>query len=293
MSDVNLDLTNSLNKFFALNNLQSNPAFPATFNFNIGDCLTGGLCKIFPDFRNFLSNNNFINDSCWSNIGMHSGMFIGDTFTFSGGVPSTAFNVNPYSKFGNTSHEIKVDKITSKKTEKSSGKKAENLSVYNPVSHNEYISSPYAKASKAEAEAMAKKSPHLERINNAGKHWHLGGTFKNDIPYAMKGINELMDYVGKHVESRIGESLVVTSALGTKTSPHTKRGNNTHYNPTNPKIDLGNAWSKSRCEKVAKELISTGLFDFVNVEKNRGSSTYHIDMRFKDNAYGLMKRKAA
>ena len=89
-----------------------------------------------------------------------------------------------------------------------------------------------------------------------------------------------------------------TSALGTSSSPHAGKNSNSnsaksHYNPINPKLDLGNSWTKEQAKSVAAKLIATGLFkdNAVVVEKNKDSNTYHIDMQFKDNAYEIMTSK--
>ena len=108
--------------------------------------------------------------------------------------------------------------------------------------------------------------------------------FCNDIPYAKKGTGALLT----KISDEIGEELIVTSALGTKTSPHSK-GNSScsHYNEKNPKLDFGGGLNHSEATSLANKLKNTGYFSRVAVEAN-GDGNYHLDVQIKDSAYNSL-----
>ena len=87
------------------------------------------------------------------------------------------------------------------------------------------------------------------------------------------------------ISAEIGEDLVVTSALGTKTSPHAKGSSScSHYNENNPKLDFGGGLNQSEANRLANKLRGTNYFSRVAVEAN-GDGNYHLDVQIKDSAY--------
>ena len=139
----------------------------------------------------------------------------------------------------------------------------------------------YASLSKSEAEARAKKDSNLEELTG-GEGWIVSdASFENDIKFAKKGTGALLTRAAKEA----GVSLTVTSALGTKFSPHDKKisGTASHYNENNPKLDLGGGLSHAQAEELKNKLIATGLFSRVAVESD--GNTSHLDVQFADSAY--------
>ena len=141
----------------------------------------------------------------------------------------------------------------------------------------------YSRLTKADALARAKKDPNLEELTS-GQGWEISAKdFINDIPFAKKGTGALLSKVCQQA----GVGLVITSALGTKKSPHqADAGSASHYNEKNPKLDIGGGLSKGDAEELAKKLMNTGLFIFANPEDNKdGTGHWHLDLQFKDSAY--------
>ena len=142
------------------------------------------------------------------------------------------------------------------------------------LSSNQKISSysGYRGLSKAQAEIEAQKN--LEKLNPSSGRWSVcTNSFINDIPYARKGINAYLD----DLTLRLNIKLTVTSALGTKNSPHRGSG---HFDPENPKLDFGGNLSFVEAEDLKEKLDSTGDFVFVNIEKH--GATAHLDVKIKD-----------
>lgn len=130
----------------------------------------------------------------------------------------------------------------------------------------------YRALSKTQAEIEAQKN--LEKLKSSSGRWKVcTNSFINDIPYAGKGINAYLD----DLTSRLNIDLTITSALGTKNSPHTGKG---HYDPVNPKLDFGGGLSYEEAEELKEKLDSTGDFAFVNIEKH--GATAHLDVKIKD-----------
>ncbi len=140
------------------------------------------------------------------------------------------------------------------------------------------VKSEYAKLSQSAALKQAAGDSRLESIAAGGIGWRVStADFQNDIMFATAGTTELLNSVVKEIRKKDETfSLTVTSALGTKTSPHRARG---HYNVENVKLDFGGQMSKAKAEKVAQQLMATGKFDFANPECD--GRTYHIDAQFK------------
>lgn len=138
----------------------------------------------------------------------------------------------------------------------------------------------YANLSKSEAEREAEKSDYLERIEG-GSDWSVSdGSFVNDIKYAAKGMNKFLSKLAKKIRRKTKTKLVVTSALGTKNSPHAKGSSSaSHYNPTNPKIDFGGQLSHEKGEELLACLRSTGFFSRCEIEYH--GNTCHIDVQVK------------
>jgi len=142
----------------------------------------------------------------------------------------------------------------------------------------------YSRLSRADAINRAKMDDRLEYIGNGGTGWSCSSaTFANDITYATKGTSALLDAVIAKIRQTDPDfTLLITSALGTATSPHKKNITSSHYNPDNVKLDFGGALNETQANSIAKKLMATGYFEFAHVEYNGGSSgTYHIDAMFK------------
>ena len=145
----------------------------------------------------------------------------------------------------------------------------------------------YGNYPKMEALGRAAADTRLEAIGGGGTGWSCSSaSFANDITYATKGTSRLLDAtVAKIRKTDPNFTLLITSALGTATSPHKKNITCSHYNPNNVKLDFGGALNKTQADAVAAKLMSTGYYQFANVEYNGGSSgTYHIDAMFKPDA---------
>lgn len=144
----------------------------------------------------------------------------------------------------------------------------------------------YRSLTRAEALNAAKKDPNLERLMTTTSEKGYTVTvnepinFINDIPYARKGAMDVILAAADKIEC----NLEITSALGSKLSPHagTSTGNS-HYNPLNPKIDFGGQLSHKAAENLKQELDSTGLFEFVKIEYD--GDTAHLDTKIKLSAY--------
>jgi len=135
--------------------------------------------------------------------------------------------------------------------------------------------SDYAKMNKLDAERNAQKDPNLEKLKG-GNNWSISyASFRNDIPYAGSGVNNFLD----HLTFKIGERLVVTSALGSATSPHAKNGG--HYDSLNPKLDFGGGLTSTEAYRLKTKLVNTGYFARVEVESD--GATCHLDVKIKDN----------
>lgn len=146
----------------------------------------------------------------------------------------------------------------------------------------------YKNMLRKEAIENANKDDNLEKLKG-GEGWSVATScFKNDIPYAKKGINKLLD----KLRELIGINFQITSALGTKNSPHNKGRNPNaaagHYDQNNPKLDIQPMnCSVAAVEKLCAKFKATGLFKFVNVEKHSDGKTAHIDCQFSEEAFKL------
>lgn len=138
----------------------------------------------------------------------------------------------------------------------------------------------YASMSREAALKAASADPNLEKLTG-GTGWSVSdGSFIYDIPYAKKGTGAVLEKAA----SLIGESLVVTSALGTKDSPHVKNsGSVSHYNSNNPKLDLGGGLTPDQANSLKTKLDSTGLFSRITVESD--GATAHLDVQIADSAF--------
>lgn len=142
----------------------------------------------------------------------------------------------------------------------------------------------YGALTRAEALEKAENDPNLECLTPDNEYvFLLNESFNNDIPYAKKGTMAIL----KKAAEEIGETLYITSALGTSSSPHAgKEKNSGHYDPTNPKIDLGGGLSETEAKELAQKLNSTGYFEFVNPEPNNdGFGNWHLDLKIDKDAY--------
>lgn len=138
----------------------------------------------------------------------------------------------------------------------------------------------YANMNRLEALKKAEKDPKLEKLTG-GNGWSISeASFINDIPYAKKGTGLVLAKAARLT----GENLVVTSALGTKDSPHAKNsGSASHYNSDNPKLDLGGGLSPEQANSLKAKLDSTGLFSRIMVESD--GATAHLDVQIADSAF--------
>ena len=139
----------------------------------------------------------------------------------------------------------------------------------------------FANMTRSEALSAAEGNANLEKLTG-GANWTVSdASFQNDIPYARKGTSAIL----AKAASLAGENLVVTSALGTKNSPHVKSNSQaSHYNSENPKLDLGGGLNQQRAYSLQSKLKNTGLFSRVAVE-GHGDGTYHLDIQIADSAF--------
>lgn len=139
--------------------------------------------------------------------------------------------------------------------------------------------SEYGSMGKSFALQKAKTDSRLEFIGNGGKGWSISdASFRNDIKYATRGTSGVLDGVVSEIRKTDPNfSLLVTSALGTATSPHSKKAG--HYNVDSVKLDFGGGMSKAQATKVARQLYATGKFDFADPECD--GATWHIDAQIK------------
>lgn len=174
--------------------------------------------------------------------------------------------------FGDT-YDFSETKTTNTSTTSIKSSKSE---IVYPYAQNLWENSYYydfRNMSKAEAERAAANSPHLEYLRG-GKGWSVSDTsFVNDIEYAGKGMNKFLT----HLSSKIGQNLVVTSALGTKNSPHTASG---HYDFKNPKLDFGGGMTEEQAQALANKLQSTRYFSHIYLEPH-GDGYAHVDVQVK------------
>ena len=140
----------------------------------------------------------------------------------------------------------------------------------------------YAYLTRTNALRKAKSDSNLEELKG-GRRWQISSeSFIEDIPFARKGVSKLLD----RICDEIGEDLVITSALGTINSPHSKsisRSGASHYNPKNPKLDIGGGLSVDKAKELQRKLKNTGLFSRVEVEVD--GTTAHLDVQFKESAF--------
>lgn len=193
----------------------------------------------------------------------------------------------PKSETEDNKAQISVSKSDENLNKKSSIK-------FTPVSTisrspNSVITTPslinYRNLTREEALNAAKNDPSLERlVTTVSKNGHKviisEASFVNDIPYAKKGTMDVL----LAAADKIGRDLTITSALGCKTSPHSGTfTGNSHYNPTNPKIDFGGGLSPDEASRLEAELESTGLFNFVTREID--GKTAHLDAQIALSSY--------
>lgn len=143
----------------------------------------------------------------------------------------------------------------------------------------------YASLSREEALKKAKNDPNLEELvtttSSKGHKVIISSVdFENDIPYAKKGTMEIL----LKVADEIGKDITVTSALGTSSSPHSGKEDQTgHYDPINPKIDFGGNLTSEEANKLKEALEATGHFEFVDKEDH--GTTAHLDARIDKKSY--------
>lgn len=149
----------------------------------------------------------------------------------------------------------------------------------------------YGKLTRADALEKAKNDPNLEKLvtttSSKGHKVIISSVdFENDIPYAKKGTMEIL----LKVADKIGKDITITSALGTSSSPHEGKDDQTgHYNPTNPKLDFGGGLNTAEAEELETALENTGYFEFVNPEANKdGTGYWHLDLKINEDAYSAL-----
>lgn len=147
------------------------------------------------------------------------------------------------------------------------------------------VNSPYKYAGLERMDAMgqAAADPRLEGIGGGGTNWSCSSaSFTNDITYATRGTSRLLDAVVAEIRKTYPNfKLVVTSALGTASSPHDKTIVNSHYNPENVKLDFSRHTWEGEPEDFADALMATGYFQFAVAEYHKDGSGWHIDAMFK------------
>lgn len=210
--------------------------------------------------------------------------------------PLFNFNTNNYFSLGNSSYnaydfsfatsssyvgsgETKFGSLTSAR--KQSTPRTQYQSGLGRGSRGKYCGkgSEYGSMSKNSALQKASNDSRLEFIGNGGKGWSISdASFRNDIKYATSGTSSVLDGVVAEIRKTDPNfSLLVTSALGTASSPHSKNAG--HYNVESVKLDFGGGMSKAQATKVASQLRETGKFDFADPECD--GATWHIDAQIK------------
>ncbi len=133
----------------------------------------------------------------------------------------------------------------------------------------------YKTLSRSSALDKAKNDPNLEKLTG-GANWKISeASFKNDIPYAGKGINKFLN----KLTEELNINLTITSALGTASSPHAKNGS--HYDGKNPKLDFGGGLSEEMAKELVEKLNKTDYFEYAKKE-DHGDGTSHLDVKIKD-----------
>jgi len=143
---------------------------------------------------------------------------------------------------------------------------------------------------KEQLNAMLPKSKAYESIANGGKGWSTNAaSFQNDVMFAARGTGQILDSVIAKNPDLFGK-LIVTSAYGSKSSPHSI-GNKSHY-VGGGKLDFSLAGMNDAERKAfQKKLLSTGYFEFANIEK-QSDGGYHIDAKIKENQLKKMSDDA-
>lgn len=187
-------------------------------------------------------------------------------------IPKTTIDYTPSTYFAPTPTPSKPTVASTSTTKKTTYSQTPSLVNYRSLYREEALNT-------------AKKDPNLERLmttvsEKGNKVVISQASFVNDIPYAKKGAMDVL----LAAADKIGQDLTITSALGCKTSPHSGSSTgDSHYNPNNPKIDFGGGLSHDAARSLKKDLESTGLFNFVNIEYD--GATAHLDAQIKMSAY--------
>ena len=255
-------------------------------NFNFAQPNFSFGCFTMP---NFFSNFSLFNFGCngfnqfsfmnqYPNVGIMNSPSIFTNFTPTNFAPTTfSFPDTPYVLNSSTSIFNTPSWDSSYTLSITSPTNTFTSNSFSSTSHaaNKTYNSKFATMSKSEAVNAAEANPNLEKLSG-GNGWRISSnSFVNDIPYARKGMNAFLT----KLSSQIGENLVVTSALGTATSPHSKNGG--HYDETNPKLDFGGGMSESEAYLLKAKLDGTGYFSRVEVEVD--GTTAHLDVKVKEN----------
>ncbi len=263
-------LTNQVSSPFALNGWECNtsytslPGFNTTLTFNPG----------FSIWSNYSFNTESISDM-WDK-------FFSSKQTESNFGSNFMFNFNTdwsgmWDSFFNSKSSVQrtdwssmwSNFYNSKKSTTSVSTGSQNTGSFNynkSVSGN--IDNSYTNLSLSAARQKALTDTNLEELKG-GQNWQIAeASFRTDIPFAKKGTGEILEKVAQE----IGETLVITSALGTGEAgnPHQKGGYASHHNAENPKLDIritGNA------QELAQKLRDTGYFSRVSVESD------HLDVQ--------------
>lgn len=221
--------------------------FP-TFNFSNFNLFNNGFN--WNNFFNWNTTFNWNNNTSWNN-----------TLNWNNFTSFTNFNTTP--AFGN--YNLNSNRLNSTNAEQ------------NRIFKSNHA---YANLTRSEALNKAQNDSNLEKLTG-GNGWSVSSSsFSNDIPYARKGTGTILS----KVSNMIGENLTITSALGTKNSPHAKgNGYASHYNSSNPKLDIGGGLSPSKAYSLKTKLLNTGYFSRVEVETH--GNTAHLDVQIKDSAF--------
>lgn len=140
--------------------------------------------------------------------------------------------------------------------------------------------------SKSEAIKAVSNNKYYESIAKGGKGWSVDpNSFINDIMYARSGTSEMLTNIAKSIPG-----LKITSALGTKTSPHGGKITSTgHYSGT--KLDFAVAdKSEASAKDLADRLRATGYFSQVNAENVKGQG-WHVDAQIAKSKYDEIAKK--
>lgn len=197
--------------------------------------------------------------------------------------PALADKVNPYYTQQNVDTSKLVQAVANKKVGKPSEFQTDRFRIIQYGTSNfetggyTVLGSQY---SKEQLEAMgAAGKGNLETL----KGLNLANTFTNDARVARAGSSAIL----QAVQAKTGESLLITSAMASKTSTHQK-GLKGHE--AGQKFDFSAAGlNEAQAKAKAAKLYATGYFSHAEAEYDKETKQWHIDARISDAAYKTLE----